>query len=160
MEALAAIGLASNIIQFVDFGAKFIRIVAEISKSSTGRLQEHDELEVIAGDLDQQSSVINSALNASGDPLMSKHLASCKTIASELALLLSGLTKNQHGMVAGLRGSIRVLRSKGAITDLERRLNRIREAILTRLQVLLLYVRPRIIPLAVLKTTILTRFSP
>ncbi|KAK3293183.1 uncharacterized protein B0H64DRAFT_476757 [Chaetomium fimeti] len=139
MEALSAIGLAGNIIQFVDFGAKFISILAEISKSPTGRLQEHDELEDTARDLEQQSSAINSALNTSGDLLMTKHLAKCKAIASELTLLLAGLkqSNNQHGITAGLRGSIRVLRSKEAIKDLERRLNRTREAILTRLQVLL-----------------------
>lgn len=34
MEILAAIGLAGNIIQFVDFGGKLISKTAEIYKSS------------------------------------------------------------------------------------------------------------------------------
>src|SRR4051794_32273960 len=113
MEPLSAIGLAGNIIQFVDFGAKVVSIAAEIHKSSTGSLREHEELDLVVKDLEQQCSTLNSALRASGDPLMGQLLASCKTIATELAVILGQVKQpqNRRGIAATVRGSFRVLRS-------------------------------------------------
>jgi hypothetical protein len=140
MEALAAISLAGNILQFVDTGAKVVSVATEIYKSSSGSLQEHEELEVIAKDLEQQSSTLNSALDTSRDPLVGKLLTSCKTIASELTVVLGRAKQpqNRHGIATSVRLSFRVLRSASKIKDLERRLDRIRAEICARLLVLLL----------------------
>jgi hypothetical protein len=140
MEPLSAIGLAGNIIQFVDFGTKFVSVAAEIYKSSTGSLQENEELALIVRDLEQQSSTISSALETSGDPLIGQLLASCKTIASELAVILGRVKQpdNDHNIAASLRGSFRALRSARKIKELERRLDRIRAEICARLLVLLM----------------------
>ena len=137
---LSAIGLAGNIIQFVDFGTKVVSIAAEIHKSSTGSLREHEELDLVVKDLEQQCSTLNSALLASGDPLMGELLASCKAIATELAVILGQVKQpqNRRGIAATVRGSFRVLRSTSRIKDLERRLDRIRAEICARLLILLL----------------------
>src|SRR6266566_2274950 len=51
MDILVAIGLAGNIIQFVDFGGKLISKTAEIYKSSTGALVENVDIETATNNL-------------------------------------------------------------------------------------------------------------
>ncbi len=140
MEALASIALAGNILQFAEFGVKVVSIAKEVYKSSTGSLPEHQELEVIVRDLEQHFSSFNSGVDTCGDPLILKLLETCKTLASELSLILQRVKppNTQHNLVGSVRGSIRVLRSKGEIKDLERRLDRVRAEICARLLVLLL----------------------
>lgn len=55
MEALAAVGLASSIVQFVDFATKIISKGYQYQKSVDGVLDENVELQAIADNLDQLS---------------------------------------------------------------------------------------------------------
>jgi len=55
MEALAAVGLASSIVQFVDFATKIISKGYQYQKSVDGVLDENVELQAIADSLDQLS---------------------------------------------------------------------------------------------------------
>ena len=52
MEALAAVGLASSIVQFVDFATKIISKGYQYQKSVDGVLDENVELQAIADSLD------------------------------------------------------------------------------------------------------------
>lgn len=45
MEALAVVGLSSNILQFVDFSCKLFNKVEKISESTTGSLEDIHALE-------------------------------------------------------------------------------------------------------------------
>jgi len=53
MEALAAVGLASSIVQFVDFATKIISKGYQYQRSVDGVLDENVELQAIADSLDQ-----------------------------------------------------------------------------------------------------------
>lgn len=55
MEALAAVGLASSIVQFVDFATKIISKGYQYQRSVDGVLDENVELQAIADNLDQLS---------------------------------------------------------------------------------------------------------
>ncbi len=52
MEALAAVGLASSIVQFVDFATNIISKGYHYQKSVDGVLDENVELQAIADSLD------------------------------------------------------------------------------------------------------------
>lgn len=51
MEALAALGLAGNVIQFVDYAQKLVSGSREIYKSATGLTAENDVLDAIIRDV-------------------------------------------------------------------------------------------------------------
>jgi len=55
MEALAAVGLASSVVQFVDFATKIISKGYQYQRSVDGVLDENVELQAIADCLDQLS---------------------------------------------------------------------------------------------------------
>ena len=55
MEALAALGLASNIIQIVDFGARLLSKSREIHHSADGSLDENNILEDVTSNLAELS---------------------------------------------------------------------------------------------------------
>ena len=51
LESIAALNLAGNIIQFIDFGCRLFSKSRELYKSSDGVLAEDVELEIIANSL-------------------------------------------------------------------------------------------------------------
>jgi len=51
MDPLSALGLAGNIVQFIDFGSKLVCKGRQIYKSSVGALDQHVDLEAITNDL-------------------------------------------------------------------------------------------------------------
>ncbi|KAH6672603.1 hypothetical protein B0J14DRAFT_514181 [Halenospora varia] len=61
MDPLTALSLAGNVIQFVDFGSKLLSQGYELYKSTGGRLELDEELELITADL---SGLINKMRHA------------------------------------------------------------------------------------------------
>ena len=51
MDGLAALSLAGNIIQFVDFGTKLLSRAEELYRSSRGSLGVNDEIELVTANL-------------------------------------------------------------------------------------------------------------
>jgi hypothetical protein len=51
MDPLSALGLAGNIVQFIDFGSKLVCKGRQIYKSSDGALEQHVDLEATTNDL-------------------------------------------------------------------------------------------------------------
>jgi hypothetical protein len=47
MEPLAAIGLAGNITQFVDFGLQLCRTMTQIYRSASGSTKQNDDIEIL-----------------------------------------------------------------------------------------------------------------
>lgn len=59
MEALAAIGLAGNIVQFIDFTCKLLDQATSIYLSHTGSLGTDRDIETIARSLQELSARIS-----------------------------------------------------------------------------------------------------
>jgi hypothetical protein len=139
-EALAAIGLASNIIQFVEFASKLIATSAEIRSNATANIQENHEIDVVTRDLQQQLGILDLAFKSSRNPGMTDLLKECISLAAELKSLVQDAQgkSGKTGRVTSMVKAFRVLRKRGAIADLEKRMNRIRDGILAHLSVLLL----------------------
>lgn len=66
LEALAAVSLASNVLQFFDFLCKLFAEIGEIRSSATGLSETNADLETIAGELKRMKARLTSATIPSG----------------------------------------------------------------------------------------------
>lgn len=66
LEVLAAVGLASNIVQFFDFLCKLFAEIGEIRSSATGISETNADLETIAGDLKRLTTRLASVTIPTG----------------------------------------------------------------------------------------------
>ncbi len=58
MEALAAVSLAGNILQFLDFVGTAVSKTREIYTSATGTLKEHEDIGTVSRDLKSVSGTL------------------------------------------------------------------------------------------------------
>ena len=85
-EALAAVGLASNILQFVDFTSQLCGRIHEITTTASGLPRELDQQ---AAQLSQLLGLLKElALYSQGQTLGDGILKQCQAQAQELAVLL------------------------------------------------------------------------
>jgi hypothetical protein len=138
-EALAAVGLASSIVQFVDFGSKLLSDGRELYYSAAGVLLENDELETIVVNIKHVSEAISSNALGISDPALRGMTEACLGLASELLVLLQGLkldgTKNRQ--LELMRKLWKHIMSKRAIGDINTRLCNLRDQVCFHLNYLL-----------------------
>ena len=135
-DPLTALGLAANIVQFVDFSYKLVCESKAIYDSSTGSSADNVIIETVATDLNLLTSKLTAryATGAIPDPIGS--LASqCRDIARELLgvldkIKLKGPRKRWKSFVQALRS----IWNKDEIEGLVRRIESLRSQIHIRLQ--------------------------
>ncbi|KAI9760768.1 MAG: hypothetical protein M1840_002214 [Geoglossum simile] len=136
MEVLAAIGLAGNIIQFVDFSGKLISKMAEIHKSGTGALAENINIETAANDLALLSTKLHDSANSAGDTALQELCQSCNIIATELLTVLDSVKVHEgQNKWKSFRKALRSVWSKEDIALLEQRLARFRDELNLRVAI-------------------------
>ena len=85
MEPLSAFGLAVNILQVIDFGAKLMRDAHDLHHSSTGQKQEHVELQNIAKDLSRLTEKLSNEQGADAANLGLQEISTAtKDVADDL----------------------------------------------------------------------------
>jgi hypothetical protein len=99
MDPLAAIGLASAIVQFVDYSTKIIHGAREIYESTSGMTQENRSLESIVSKMKELTSKL---LPSTGSPRSEEEEALCRVAAecnilSDQILELLGKLKPKNG---------------------------------------------------------------
>jgi hypothetical protein len=147
MAELTTIGLARNIIQFVDFGVKLFAGSRELYKSATGSTEEGLELEVVTKSLQDLAQSLNTDKSPRLGQAVSKDerelrklTAECEKLAEKLLQTLKKLKVKDNGnrkWDSFRKALARVMKEK-EIKDLEDRLARFRKQIS---QVLLLMMR-------------------
>lgn len=97
LDPFSALGLASNVVQFVDFGTKLFAGAAELYHSVDGTLAVNAQLETITKDLSSMSAELGTAnfygtqpVSADVKNLMELAL-SCKQLADEVLMVLTKL---------------------------------------------------------------------
>ncbi|KAH0536562.1 hypothetical protein FGG08_006570 [Glutinoglossum americanum] len=143
MAELAALGLAGNIVQFVDFGIKLFSEGWELYKSTQGICIEGHELEIVTVDLkrltgDLRSTTLLSlhAKSPSTDDIRLRELAgSCGELADELLKLLDDLKVKglYHRKWKSFKQALNHARKQKKIKNLEERLKKFQEQIGIRL---------------------------
>ncbi|KAF6812297.1 hypothetical protein CMUS01_13088 [Colletotrichum musicola] len=139
MEALAALGLASNMLQFVEFSTKIVRGASNVYQSASGLLVELQDVAAITESLGLHMNklapppAVDHAQNAGNDPLV--ELANgCRKTCAELQQVMEKIRGKEPGSRRdSLRVAWRALRQKEKLEELEKRLDRYRSQILTQL---------------------------
>ena len=144
-DPFTVIGIASSIVQLVDFSSKLVSESKEIYRSANGALSEHTEIESVAADLSTLSQRVSASVAARVTIQASSSLfedearfqqlaASCHEVSQEILTVLQDLkTKEPHQKWHSFRQAVKGVWNKERIQDLEKRLERIRGEILIHL---------------------------
>lgn len=129
--SLAAIGLAGNIVQFIDFGAKLLSKANQIRKE--GSTAENVHLGVVTKDLSRYIDSLNSAIIAQQrekrvlgeeDTALYEICGGCLQVAHELETALEGLGSNGRvGKWKSYRHAFKSIWGKSRVTELRDRLS-------------------------------------
>lgn len=129
MAEIAALGLAGNIVQFVDFGIKLFREGRELYRSAEGASTEAIELESITRAIRRYAQGLHARTpvksTAKGDLADITH--QCEALADELLALLEELKvgDTQHRRWDSLKAAATSIGKKTTMVHLEQRLSRL-----------------------------------
>lgn len=127
-DPITAIGLAANILHFIEFTCGLVADAKEIYHSATGATAENIELQTIAESLSQLSSSLSSRGEYEGHPASTHEIstlaASCKAVADELLSAIKDLQVKDgaHRRWQSFRQALRTIWKKDDITKFQQRL--------------------------------------
>jgi hypothetical protein len=142
LDPLSAIGLASAIVQFIDFGFKLVSEGIDLYEN--GALTENEELELITSDLESLANNLGTSssqlqTNSPDEKALQELAFRCNDLATELLTILDtlkpqrqGSTKLRHGLES-VRVAVRNARKKGKIQTIESRLEKLQKQLNSRM---------------------------
>ncbi|KAI0104316.1 hypothetical protein GGR51DRAFT_572770 [Nemania sp. FL0031] len=137
MEPLSALALSGNVLQFIESAVKLISEARQVCHSASGiTTSNRDAITVYEDFRDAAGSLLgNSIQSTTADDLAVASLADrCQELSEDLVKDLKNLqAKNPGSKREGLRIAWRALREKGELESMEKRLDRYRQQILTRI---------------------------
>lgn len=149
MDPLTALGIASNIIQFIEFTARFISNATEIYHSSSGTTGELQDVSLSTNDL--QSLIIRLGTPAlpksapADDETLAALANNCRKTCAELQDLVQQVkSKVPSSKIESLRATCRALGKKAKLEAIEKKLEGYRSQILSHVLIMLKYVLIRI----------------
>lgn len=141
MDPLSAIGLAANIIAFVELTSKLVSGTYEIYSSSDGMTDEHADLTKVIEDVHAMTRRLsyNAGLAATDDELALLDLVKkCRKLSEDLVRALKRLQmKNPKSKSESFRMAWRAMRDKGNLESLEKRIDKYRRQILDRIVIMM-----------------------
>lgn len=143
-DPVAALGLAANIVQFVDFSHKLLSESRALYNSATGSSADNTVIEAVATDLDLLNAKLTAPSAAGAIPESMRSLASqCKDVASELLAVLDKIkVKGPHRKWKSFVQALQSVWRKEEIDELVRRMERLRDEMHFRLQIMMRCVVP------------------
>lgn len=132
MEALAAIGVASNLLQFVDLGYKVMSTAKEMYGTGKEASRANKDIEFITQDLQSLSirlskHVPKSTMTEDGRSLL-KLTEECQKWSDEMLSLLTYLkNENPNSKIGAMKAAVRNYRKKGEKERLIQGLNSCRD---------------------------------
>lgn len=138
-DPVASLGLAANIVQFVDFSHRLLSESKAIYNSATGASADNDVIETVASDLDLLNAKLTAPSAAGAIPESMRSLASqCKDVARELLDVLEKIkVKGSHRKWKSFVQALRSVWRKDEIEELVRRMERLRNEMHYRLQIMM-----------------------
>lgn len=94
MDALAAIGLASNVAQFVEYAIRFTRLAHKLASSDSGPIGEHEGISAITNTMTDAMKEINGD---STDAALNSLATQCLTVAANVQNMVNELSKKPAG---------------------------------------------------------------
>lgn len=139
MEAIAALGLASNIIQIVDFSSRIIARGREIQNSADGSLADHAVLSHAASRLEELYGSLNAsdktrgggkrAITVADQQLLELKIESRKVVQELQAALNKAKSSKTNSRWQSVRHALVTVRSDKEISRLAARLEGIRQQV-------------------------------
>ena len=135
MEALAAVGLASNVLQFISFGAGLLSETQQIHSSLSGTTREFEDIEDVCQHVQDLCSGLSTApgRNPTTDDPRLLHLSSkCRDTAQDLAGRLQAVrAKSGSGTkISSLRTCLRANLGKRRVKELQKALDTYRSELM------------------------------
>ena len=143
MEALVSLGLAANLLQFIECTHRLVANSSELYKSKDGVLDVNRQIESATEHLLGLNTKIGDIAASVGDEALSQLSESCKAAAEELITALNKVKiddKNGRWMI--IRKALQATLHKVNISKLESRLSRFREELNLHILVDLRYGEP------------------
>ncbi|CAL5875049.1 uncharacterized protein PFLUO_LOCUS9352 [Penicillium psychrofluorescens] len=139
MDPLTAIGLAGNIISFIDFSYKVIAGVNKVLDSSSGMTPEVAQFSALVEDLNgiTQSLVSDVAARTENEKQLCILATNCHVLSGEIFQMLRSLkVGDKRSKWQGMMVKMKSMRKEKDIEAIERRLNTYQSEILIRLHVM------------------------
>jgi hypothetical protein len=144
MESFAALGIAANIAQFIDYGIKLTSTASEIYRSPSGTTKENvllgdimADLEVISSRLINQSENGHPSIQLSKEQCAMRQLAQhCHRISGELQQILSDLSIADNTQLSRTKAILQVFRhrnKRGKVEELYQALVKARGQLATHI---------------------------
>jgi hypothetical protein len=141
MDPLTALGLAGNVVQFVDFSSKLLCGAYEVYSSTSGATAETADLDTVIKDLQavtRRLSPPSSKPRTDDEIALSSLVSNCRKLSEDIQKVLNKLqSKNPHQKWASLRVAWSSMRKREKLVSLETRLNRYRSEILVRISIMI-----------------------
>ncbi|KAK0718642.1 hypothetical protein B0T26DRAFT_626372, partial [Lasiosphaeria miniovina] len=145
MDPLSAVGLASAILNFLDFSWSLVTSAKELHRSGRGTTRENARIGSIVGDLQDYSLELSvTGESQTRNRLPSKHekalrdlAQSCAALSAELEDILGRLRGVKNSKWQSLRTTWASMRKKSEIASIEARLGQYRAQMNTRLLAML-----------------------
>jgi len=148
LEAFAAVGLAGNIVQFVDFSVKLFDHTRAVKDSCTGLALSVQKTESLAESLQQictnlEHSNLNCRVSQPGQANQSllKLAQDCEIAASELLGALQKLkARDPSSTWSNFRAALMTMWKEKQIEDMEETLDYYRSQLILQLQIMQRYI--------------------
>ncbi|ORY10262.1 hypothetical protein BCR34DRAFT_602241 [Clohesyomyces aquaticus] len=141
MEALAAVGLAGNIVQFVDFTYKLFNEAASIHSSQSGLRKGAQDLEVVSQDLkslctklSRNEGVHLPTRNTAPQSALENLARNCLHTAEELLSVIARLKVNRNSRWSSFRAALASISKTSEVEALEKTLDGYRMQMILQLQ--------------------------
>ena len=129
-ETLAAVALAGNILQFLQFSLEIVSTGRSLKRSHDGALKDHKGLDHVIKDLRSQLGTLDTNKSATLQPL----ILQCREICNELQDALSSVKRKGTGIWSTYRQALSIVWNKKKLEDVVKQLGLIREELLFHLQ--------------------------
>ena len=145
LDPFTALGLAGNVVQFVDFGSKLVSEARDIYRSTSGNSTRNAQLLNSAGSFRRLSDHLAESTKApfpsQDQDDLTQFAESCRKTVDELIRILEGLTVNSPNRKwRSIQQASRAALKRGKIDELATRMDRLRSEMCVRLMTMFRYV--------------------
>ncbi|KAH7367379.1 hypothetical protein B0T11DRAFT_53324 [Plectosphaerella cucumerina] len=139
MDPLTAVGLASNIIAFVDFSSKLVKVAAEVRRSTSGVTEDIGDALAITQSLESMLAGLQTPSVPATAPHEDEKLVLLAKNCSKTCVDLQELVKKMKGKPSssGLGPAWRVWTNGGKLAAMESRLEKFRGQIMIHVQMMM-----------------------
>lgn len=131
LDPITALGIAGNVVQFVDFGLKATSKAREIHRSGSGVLEENIDIEILTADISTVTTKLSTlGTQISGHNGLDDICKRCTTAANHLLAALNDLKiQGQKSKIKSVRKALKHQWGKRNVDEMRSKLEGFRDEI-------------------------------